>query len=77
MNKCLSKFYVSVKRKDGGLYKKTRLLSFRAALNQHLKSPPQQQQIIPQSSHTCEPRVLYQTVQFISISHFKCEEQSQ
>ena len=40
MNKCLSKFYVSVRRKDGSFYKKTSLLSIRAALDRHLKSPP-------------------------------------
>ena len=33
MNKCLSKFYVSVTRKDSSFYKKTSLLY-------HLKSPP-------------------------------------
>ena len=32
MNKCLSKFYVSVRRKDGSFYKKTSLLSVRAVL---------------------------------------------
>jgi len=31
MNKCLSKFYVSVRRKDGSYYKRNRLLSVRAA----------------------------------------------
>lgn len=40
MNKCLSKFYVSVRRKDGSFYKRTSLLSVRAALDRHLKSPP-------------------------------------
>ena len=40
MNKCLSKFYVSVRRKDGSFYKKNSLLSVRAALDRHLKSPP-------------------------------------
>ena len=40
MSKCLSKFYVSVRRKDGSFYKKTTLLSLRAALDRHLKSPP-------------------------------------
>ena len=37
MNKCLSKFYVSVRRKGGGFYKKTTLSSLRAALDCHLK----------------------------------------
>ena len=32
MNKCLSKFYVSVRRKDGSYYKRNSLLSVRAAL---------------------------------------------
>ena len=40
MNKCLSKFYVSMRRKDGSFYKKTSLLSIRAALDRHLKSLP-------------------------------------
>ena len=40
MNKCLSKFYVSVRRKDGAFYKRNSLLSVRAALDRHLKSPP-------------------------------------
>ena len=31
MNKCLSKFYVSVRRKDGTFYKRNSLLSVRAA----------------------------------------------
>ena len=40
MNKCLSKFYVSVRRKDGSFYKKTSLLSVGAAVDHLLKSPP-------------------------------------
>ena len=41
VNKCLSKFYVSFRRKDGSFYNlKTSLLSVRAALDRHLKSPP-------------------------------------
>ena len=32
MNKCLSKFYVSVRRKDGIFYKRNSLLSVRAKL---------------------------------------------
>ena len=41
MNKCLSKFYVSVRRKDDSFYNlKTSLLSVQAALDNHLKSPP-------------------------------------
>lgn len=40
MNKCLSTFYVSVRRKDDNFYKKSSLLSLRAALDRHLKSPP-------------------------------------
>ena len=38
-NKCLPKFNVSVTRKDGSFYKKTSLLSVRAALDHHPKSP--------------------------------------
>ena len=41
INKCLSRFNVSVRRKDGSFYNlKTGLLSVRAALDHHLKSPP-------------------------------------
>lgn len=40
MNKCLSKFYVSARKQDGNYYKKTSLLSIRAALDRHLKTPP-------------------------------------
>jgi len=39
MNKCLSKFYVSVSRKDGTYCKRNSLFSVRAALDRHLKSP--------------------------------------
>ena len=37
MNKCLSKFYVSVRKSDG---EKASLMAIRAALDRHLKSPP-------------------------------------
>ena len=40
MNNCLSKFYLSSRRQDGSYYKKTSLLSIRAALDRHLRSPP-------------------------------------
>ena len=40
LNKCLAKFYVSVSKTDGSYYKKTSLLSIRAALDRHLKAPP-------------------------------------
>ena len=40
-NKCLSKFYVLVRRKDGSFHNlNNSLLSVRAALDHHLKSPP-------------------------------------
>ena len=39
LNKCLAKFYVSVRKTDGSYYKKTGLLSVRAALDRHLKAP--------------------------------------
>lgn len=44
LNKCLSKFYVSVRKSDGNYYKKASLLSIRAALDRHLKSPPYNKQ---------------------------------
>ena len=40
INNCLSKFYLSARRKDGSCYKKTSLLSIRAALDRYLRSPP-------------------------------------
>ena len=40
MNKCLSKFYLSVRKQDGSFDKKTSLLSIREALDRQLKSPP-------------------------------------
>ena len=41
MNTGLSKFYVSVTKKENNFYNlKTSLLSVRAALDHHLKSPP-------------------------------------
>ena len=39
LNKCLAKLYVSVRKTDGSYYKKTSLLSIRAALNRDLKAP--------------------------------------
>ena len=39
LNKCLAKFYVSVRKTNDSYYKKTSLLSIRAALYQHLKAP--------------------------------------
>ena len=38
LNKCLAKFYVSVRKTDGSYFKKTSLLSIRAALDWHLKT---------------------------------------
>ena len=40
MNKCLSKFYVSARKKYGSNYKKTSLMSIRAAMGRHLRSEP-------------------------------------
>ena len=40
LNKCLANIYVSVTKTDGSYYKKTSLLSIRAALDRHLKAPP-------------------------------------
>ena len=40
MNKSLSKFYLSARKQDGNHYKKTSLLSIRAALDRYLRSPP-------------------------------------
>jgi len=40
VDECLAKFYVSPRKTDGSHYKKTSLLSIRAALDRHLKAPP-------------------------------------
>ena len=40
INNCLSKFYLSARKQDGSHYKKTSLLSIRAALDRYLRSPP-------------------------------------
>ena len=40
MNMCLSKFYTTARRKDCSYYKKSSLMSIRAALDRHLRSPP-------------------------------------
>ena len=40
MNMCLSKFYTTARRKDGSYYKKSSLMSIRAALDWYLRSPP-------------------------------------
>ena len=47
MKKCLSKFYVSVTRKENSFYNlKTSLLSVRAALDHHQKSPPHNNRVL-------------------------------
>jgi len=40
MNNCLSKFCLSARKQDRSHYKKTSLLSIRAALDRYLRSPP-------------------------------------
>ena len=40
LNKCLAKFYVSVRKTGSSYYEKTSLLSIRAAPDRHLKAPP-------------------------------------
>ena len=40
LNKCLQKFYLSARRRDGTFYNKKSLTTIRAALDQHLRSPP-------------------------------------
>ena len=39
MNNCLAKFYLSARKQVGSHYKKTSLLSIRAALDRYLRSP--------------------------------------
>ena len=40
LNKCLQKFYLSARKRDGSYYNKKSLIAIRAALDRHLKSPP-------------------------------------
>ena len=39
-NKCLQKFYLPARRRDGTFYNKKSLTAIRAALDRHLRSPP-------------------------------------
>ena len=39
-NKCLQKFYLLARRRDGTFYNKKSLTAIRAALDRHLRSPP-------------------------------------
>ena len=40
LNKCLQKFHLSARRRDGTFYNKKSLTAIRAALDRHLRSPP-------------------------------------
>ncbi|CAH3181428.1 unnamed protein product, partial [Porites lobata] len=40
LNKCLQKFYLSARKRDGSYYNKKSLIAIRAALDRHLKGPP-------------------------------------
>lgn len=40
LNKCLQKFYLSARKRDGSYYNNKSLTAIRAALDRHLKSPP-------------------------------------
>ena len=40
LNKCLRKFYMSARKKDGGYYNKATLTSIRAAIDRHLCNEP-------------------------------------
>ena len=40
LNKCLQKFYLSARRRDGTFYNKKSLTAIRAALDRHLRSLP-------------------------------------
>ena len=40
LNKCLRKFYMSTRKKDGGYYNKATLTSIRAAIDRHLCNEP-------------------------------------
>ena len=39
LNKCLQKFYLSARRRDGTFYNQQSLTAIRAALDRHLRSP--------------------------------------
>ena len=40
LNKCLQKFYLSARKRDGTFYNEKSLTAIRAALDRHLRSPP-------------------------------------
>ena len=40
LNKCLQKFYVAARKKDGNYYNRKSLTAIRAAIDRHLRSPP-------------------------------------
>ena len=40
LNKCLQKFYLTIRKRDGNFYNKKSLTAIRAALDRHLRSPP-------------------------------------
>ena len=40
LNKCLQKFYVAARKKDGNYYIRKSLNAIRAAIDRHLRSPP-------------------------------------
>jgi len=40
LNKCLQKFYLSARKRDGTFYNKKSLTAIRAALDRHLRGPP-------------------------------------
>ena len=40
LNKCLRKFYMSARKKDGGFYNRATLTSNRSAIDRHLPNEP-------------------------------------
>ena len=40
LNKCLRKFYMSARKKDGGFYNRATLTSNRSAIDRHLRNEP-------------------------------------
>ena len=40
LNKCLQKFYLSARKRDGSFYNKKSLTAIRVALDRHLRNPP-------------------------------------
>ena len=77
LNKCLAKFYVSVRKTDGNYYKKAILLSIRATLDRHLKVPKSFKNLslfnfIFSSNHQCNYTKTISRLRRLIVKYSKC-----